>query len=481
MTIRQRAYTGLRWNGLSKGLVALGGLIQLYLLIRYLDPADFGLMAMVNVSLAFTYNFLDFGVNNAIVHKTDVSPRQLSSLYWFTILLGLVLGGIFYVLAPLVARFYETPPLTDLLRVLSLVFVINAFGNQFKVLLIKELRFNRVALIDLLGFAVGFVVTVGLALRGRGVYALVYGTLARTVVEALASVGLGGDRYRPSWHFRLGEARFFIQFGLYQMGERLLYFFNKQADLILVGKFLGPDLLGVYDVIKRFLLRPMEMIHPVLTGVTFPLMAKLQFQTERLRAIYLRQINYLCALNFPIYLLLFLAAEPVIVLMFGEAWLAYVWVFRGYVLVAMSYSTGNPVGTLLLAKGRAEWGFYWNLVLFFLIPMVVYGGLHWQLEGVVMALLLSQALLIFPNFYFLVRPLTASGSGPYFWQMLQPLLLSLAAVGFGTLLGKWLFTTALPQLLAIGIISGGLYLGASWYFHRQLIHDFKALLFHDKA
>ena len=77
MTIRQRAYTGLRWNGLSKGLVALGGLIQLYLLIRYLDPADFGLMAMVNVSLAFTYNFLDFGVNNAIVHKTDVIPWKM--------------------------------------------------------------------------------------------------------------------------------------------------------------------------------------------------------------------------------------------------------------------------------------------------------------------------------------------------------------------------------------------------------------------
>lgn len=479
MSIKQVAFSGIRWSTLAKGVTGVGAIIQLYILVRFIDTTDFGLMAMVNVFLFFMFHFLDFGVNSAIVHKEKIDLKQLSSLYWLTVIIGFVLALFFFLISPLIAWFYKEPRLIELIQLLSSVFIINALGNHFKTLMLKHLKFNQLALVEIACFLIGFSTSVFLAINGYGVYSLVFGMLAKSLTEALFSLFFGLKIYRPSFVFEFSEIRFFLNFGLYQMGERILNFFNQQADVLLIGKILGPDILGAYDVIKRFLLRPSALINPIITGVTFPIMAQVQKEDKQLGAIYLKQLNYICSLNFPIYLLLFFNSALIIELMFGTDWIIYDWVFKLYILVAMSYSTGSPVGTLILAKGRAEMGFYWNLVLVFVIPTAIYLGTYWGLEGIVYALLITQLFLIIPNYYFLVKPLIPVKTSVYFWKMVQPALIAIAAVGAGSLLGNAIIDLPLAQLAAVGIISVFFYAVLSWLFNKHFFTDLKNLVINE--
>lgn len=476
MNIRQQTFSGIRWSFLSKGISAVGSLIQLYILVRYIDPDDFGLMAMVNVSVFFTMNFLDFGINSAIIHKEKITSSQLSTLYWFSILVGSVLTFLLFFSSYLIASFYNDLRLVALIKTLSLILVIGSIGNIFKVLLTKELFFNSIARIEIISFLGGFFITIFFALQGEGVWALIYGTITKTIIENVMAVFLGRQLFLPKRIFDFKEIGFFIRFGLFQQGERLINFFNQQFDVIIIGKLLGPELLGFYDVIKRFLLRPFALINPMITGVLFPVMSKVQNDDNLVKTIYLRQLNYICSINFPIYILMLLNAEAIIELMFGKAWLTYAWVFKVYILVVMSYCTGNPVGTLLLAKGKADWGFYWNLVIVFIMIPSIFFGTFWMLSGVVIGLLLMQGLLIGPNYYFLVKPLIATKLGEYFSNMLFPLFLSILAVGTSTLIIQPMIESLILQLTLITSLTGLLYLILSWKFNSSFIIDLKELL-----
>src|SRR5690554_638922 len=105
---------------------------QLSILARHLEPADFGLMAIMMVVIGFSQAFQDMGISNAIIQRQDISHSQLSSLYWLNIVAGVLLFLIVLAISPLVAGFYEEPRITNLMAQLSIVFILVAVGNQYR-------------------------------------------------------------------------------------------------------------------------------------------------------------------------------------------------------------------------------------------------------------------------------------------------------------------------------------------------------------
>ncbi len=169
----------------------------------------------------------------------------------------------------------------------------------------------------------------------------------------------GLKEYKPSFVFKVGKIKEFLSFGAYQMGEKSINYFNSQVDTILIGKLLGMEALGIYSIAKQLIMRPAQVINPIITKVTFPTMAKVQEDTERLKKIYLKTMNYLSSINFPIYAFLFVMAPDLVPLIFGDKW------YEAIVIVQILsiYGAIRSTGSLLLAN----WGFYWNLGLFFYI------------------------------------------------------------------------------------------------------------------
>ncbi len=183
LSLKTQTISGVKWTTLSTVVVNILQLTQIAILSRFLDPTAFGLMALVTVVIGFSQAFLDMGISNAIIHKQQVSQDQLSTLYWINVLAGLFLFIIICGVAPFVASFYKETELTKLIILVAMSFLVQPFGQQFMVLWQKEMRFREIAKIEIITKSFTFVVSVWLAYRGFGVYALVFGTLAGSVVQ----------------------------------------------------------------------------------------------------------------------------------------------------------------------------------------------------------------------------------------------------------------------------------------------------------
>jgi O-antigen/teichoic acid export membrane protein len=422
--LKPKAILGVKWTTFESITTSIIQVSQLAILTRFLNPADFGLMAIAMVIIGFSQAFMDMGISKAIIYKQSITKTQLSSLYWLNLISGFVLFVIIILISPVIAVFYDTPQLTMIIILVSLSFVIQPFGQQFMILLQKEMRFDIIAKTTVISRVVGFVSAVISALNGFGVYALVVGLLVGMTVRALIFI-LSGVRYhKPQFYFSLKDIKGFLSFGLFQMGEKSINYFNTQLDTILIGKFVGMEMLGIYNIAKQIVMRPTQIINPIITRVTFPLMAKVQDDVDRLKNIYLKTINHLSSVNFPIFILLIILAEPIVLLLFGKKWLDAVLIIQILSLFALIRSTGNPVGPLLLAKGRADLGFFWNFALLFYVPLWIWFGSRWGIPGICWSLVFMQLSLLLPNWYFLVKKICGAKFFEYHRQIAVPLSLS---------------------------------------------------------
>ncbi|BAF72498.1 MOP flippase family protein [Sulfurovum sp. NBC37-1] len=430
MSLRKETLSGVKWTSLSSVIVAVVQLLQLIILAHYLDASDFGLMAIVSVIIGFSALFMDMGISASIIHKQDISHEQLSSLYWLNVASGIFLFSCIYILSPYIASFYHEKELVPLMKILAVTFVVTGIGNQYGILLQKLLRFDVMAKISIATNVFAFLVAVILAMENFGVYALVYATLGRSVATTVLNTLIGIKEHRPSLIYRHKSITPMISFGMFQMGERSLNYVNSQFDVILIGKLLGVEVLGVYTIAKNLSMRPAQIINPVITKVTFPVMAKVQDDIPRLKSIYLKTINYLSSINFPVYLLIAILAEPVILLLFGEKWRDAIILLEILSVYGALRSTGNPIGSLQLARGRADLGFYWTFAMFLAMPLVIYTGSFWGVSGVAYSLVAAGIFFSFPGWYYMVKPLCGAGFKEYFWQILKPLLVSALAGSF---------------------------------------------------
>ena len=425
MSLKKSAIRGVKWTGLSTVISALIQILQVAILARFLSSSDFGLMAIVMVVIGFAQAFLDMGISNAIIHKQDVSHRQLSTLYWVNVLAGIVLYVIIYLLAPFIDSFYSESRLEGIVKITGIIFLISPYGQQFFILLEKELAFSTLAKISILNKLISLFVTSYFAFRGFGVYSLVYGVLVSTVFTTLQYIVIGIKNHKPSLIFELKEVKTFLRFGLYQMGERTINYFNYQFDTILIGKLLGVESLGLYTIAKELVMKPAIIINPVLNRVAFPTMAKIQDDIPKLKMVYLKMINFIASVNFPIYIAIMILAPELIEVLFGEKWSSAVPIVQILAIFAAVRSIGNPIGSLLLARGRADLGFWWNFGLFLYVPLSIFIYSHWGLEGIAWGLVVNMFILQLPGYYILIKPLCEASFGEYFWQIARSMLFAI--------------------------------------------------------
>ena len=210
------------------------------------------------------------------------------------------------------------------------------------------------------------------------------------------------------------------------MGERTINYFNSQFDTILIGKLLGVESLGVYTIAKELIMRPAMIINPILTRVAFPTMSKIQDDIPRLKNIYIRMINFVASINFPIYVAIITLAPELVRLLFGHKWDEAIPIIQILSIFGAIRSTGNPIGSLILARGRANLGFWWNFGLFFYVPLSIFIYSQWGLMGIAWGLVANMIILQLPGYYVLVKPLSGAGLKEYFWQIGRALLISIA-------------------------------------------------------
>jgi len=187
-------------------------------------------MAMVAVLQGFLMLFIDIGISNAIILRPDATHEQLSTLYWLNVLFGAVLFAAVLASTPLVVAFYHEPRLAPLMPWIAVSFLIVPFGQQFQALAQRELRFDRLAVIEVITVTATAAAAIVFAWFHYGVFALVWAGLVSVSLRTTLLARLGWSEWRPRFHWHLSNLRGFIGFGLFQMGERAVLAFGANVD-----------------------------------------------------------------------------------------------------------------------------------------------------------------------------------------------------------------------------------------------------------
>ena len=421
MSFLQQASRGVKWTSLAAVLAMVLQFAQLAVLGRILTPSDFGLVAMIMVVLGFVQAYADMGISNALIYRQDATYSQLSSLYWLNLMVGALLYGVVILVNPLVISFFGESRLVTLIPLAALALVITPIGQQFQVLCEKELRFNRLAAFEIIASILGTSIAITTAMLGWGVVAIIAGQLAASSTKALSLAVYGFRRWSPALHFQLSDVRDFLGFGLYQLGERSISYMSKNLDKLLVGSLLGSLQLGYYNIAYQLMIKPSQVINPIITRVTFPLFAKLQGDDPALKKAYLEAIQSLAIITFPIYTAMILLAKPLILGLMGPEWGQSVSIFQILSALGFIYVLGNPMGSLQLAKGRADIGFFMTCY-----TALIYGGAIWfgsrfGTAGVATGLLIATLCFQFPVGFWLRWKLVKMSPLEYFQTLLPPI------------------------------------------------------------
>lgn len=470
MTLREVASSGVKWSFASQGTRQGVQFLTTVILAHLLSPSDFGLMSMATVVIGFVTVFKDLGTSAAVIHQRNYSEALLSSLFWINVVFGLVAAVILFVLSPIAASFYSEPRVAPLLRLLSLTFIISGFSILHQAMLERDLAFNTLAKVEVSAVVLGSIVGIGAALLGGGVWSLVYQTL--TIVTVQTIMLWATSEWSPKMTLYWGELKSVSNYSLNLTGSNIFNYFARNADYILIGRFLGAQQLGYYTLAYRLMLYPLQTIAHVTGRVTFPIYSKLQDDDKRFRNAYLRVVGSIALITFPMMLGLMAVREPFVLTFFGSQWAPVILLIMLLAPVGLIQSISTTVGAIYKAKGRTDWMLRWGIGAGIIVMIAFVVGLQWGIAGVAAAYAVVAIILSYPSLAipFRLINLRVRKLVTVIWRSLLSGLVMFGMVG----IIKAVLPADLPSPFALGIlipVGIAAYLWASWTLNRHQVRQ----------
>ncbi len=473
-TTRKTAHA-VMWNylsfGLGKGLV----FISTAILARLLTTHDFGLVAFAMLAISYLSVLKDLGLGAALIQQRENVEESANTVFTLNLLLGATLTLVTLAIAPLVANYFHNPEVAPLLRVLSFTFVLNALGSIHIIRLQRQLAFNRKIVPDFGRSLVKGGVAISLALAGFGAWSLVLGQLAGVITAVILAWIV--YPWRPHLRIRRKLARRLLQFGSALLAVNVLDAIISNADYLIVGRILGAEALGIYTLAYRLPELLILNLLWVVGAAIFPAYAAIQNQPDLLRQGFLTTIRYLEMVSIPLCLGLFVVADPLVRVAFGEQWLAAIPVVRILALFVLVRSIGSNVGDIYKATGHPD--ILAKLGLISVVPLLLalWYGSRFGLTGVATGHLIigvGRTLLRLGIATRLIRVSwqdIARQLKPSFISGLGLLALALPAV--------YLTQDLMPLLRLILITAAGAagYLSVLWFLEREQLRQAARLIF----
>lgn len=377
MSLVKKSILGLKWTSIAMLTITLSQFVQIVLYARFLTPEQFGLVAIIMVFYGLIQAFMDMGLGSAIIHKQNISHTQLSTLYWLNILFGLIAATTLYLSSNLLSSWFNTNELITPLKILSVVFIFSSIGSQFKVLYQKKMMFSPISKIDCAGSIFSLLIAFLAITNGFGIYSAVFAMLANVGLTGILYLFKGLKyHHKPKFLLRINDVRQFLYFGMFQIGERSVNYLSAHVDKLIIGRLIGINAVGFYNIAWQLVIFPLTKINPIINNVAFPVYAKLQDNSQALSEYYAYSVRLISLVTVPSLSFLCFFAEEIVFLLFGQGWTESAKVIQVLSIVGILKSFANPGGPLLLALGYANVGFWWNLVKFFYTTLALYISLN---------------------------------------------------------------------------------------------------------
>ncbi len=429
----------------SQGILYILQIVSVAILARLLTPEDYGLIAMVTAVTVFARLFKDLGLSAATIQKPGITIDQLSSMFWINVSMGLMMTLAVAALAPVAAWFYEEPELLGITRALALTFFIASLATQQGALLTRQMRFTALSAVQITGVLVSMTVSIAIALRGGGVWALVSGTLAASATGAVGMWVISD--WRPGWFVKGSGVRELLGFGANVTGFGVANYFHRNLDNVLIGRVWGPGQLGLYTRAYALLMLPIANLRGPLNRVALPAMSRLQDQPQRYRSFFLHYVSILAFLSMPLVGFLYVCSEDVIQLILGSRWIGASEIFAILAFGGLIQPVASLRGLVLMSSGQGGRYLRWGVANAIATVIGFACGLPWGAKGVAAGYVVVNYLILHPSLIYVFRN-TPLRPRDFYFSIARPLT---ATVVMSVAL--LLFRARLPISTTVGVLA----------------------------
>jgi O-antigen/teichoic acid export membrane protein len=463
-----RVRRGVAWTAGSRVVLQVLQVAATAVLARLLNPADYGLSALVAIVAGFAAIFVDLGIPSAVIQRPRLDSRYLSTAFWMNFGFGVLMAALVCAAAVPTARFFDEPQLVGLMLLSSLTFVLSLNAVHLAVLQ-RTMAFARISRMTVVSTTVGLVVSVCAAAAGLGAVSLVIGPIAQRATSVL-QVWLTVrwlPRYRPSRN----AAREIWSFGRGLAGTNILNYWVGSADRLLIGRLVTIADLGFYNRSTNLMMLPIQQTTRALSGVFYPALASMSGEPDRLSSAWLRLLRAAWIMGIPMSVVLVFTAPTLVETLYGPGWGPVV-----PILVVLSAGVpflllGATSGPVYQALGRTGLQFKIGLINAVVALTALGIGIQWGVIGVAVAVVVRNAANVVLSLPVLLRLLRVP-----FRRVVDCLWRSLIA-GAAMAAAVWgadLLTVGVPKPLALAsqVIAGlAVYGPLVWYLERETIRQ----------
>jgi O-antigen/teichoic acid export membrane protein len=390
--LRTRAARGVFWTLIEYGGGEGIAFLVFLMLARVVEPADFGLISLSLVFVSFIQMFLVQGFADAVIQRETLDPDHCSTAFWTNLAIAATFVVLTLALADPIADLFHDPDLAPVLRWLSPLPLGTALISIHQAVFKRRLDFANFAKRAVLGVGTGGIVGIACALEGCGVWSLVAQQLTNAAVSVV--VIWWNCEWRPSWRFSPRCFRDMAGFSTSIMGNNLVTFIYRKADVTLIGYFFDTHQLGYYYLVQRLLITMGLVTQSTIQSIVMPVLSRVQNDPARFREIFARAVEFLNAIWLPLTLGAGLVASLLLPVVFGAKWAPGVPLLEIYSLVGFTEAYTLYSAPALTAAGRPRAYLKLSVIqivigIALLLPATLFG-----LRGIVAADVLIAASLI---------------------------------------------------------------------------------------
>ncbi len=457
--MKEKVIHGLFWRYMERTLAQVIQMVVSIVLARLLLPQEYGIISLVTVFINVALIFVQSGFGNALIQKKEADHRDFSTVFYFSVLLGALLYGMMFLLAPLISAFYGYEILTPVLRVLSLSLLLAGVNNVQQAYVSRSMQFRKFFLSTAVGSLASAFFGIWAALAGWGIWALVVQQLTNQFLDTLILWFTVG--WRPRWEFSVASMKKIYAYGWKLLCSSLLDTVYSNLYTLIIGKRFPSAQVGYYDKGRQFPALIIVNINATIQSVMFPALSSQQGDKRTLKAMTRRAIQTSTFLIFPCMAGLAVVAKPLLVLLLTEKWLMAAGFLQCYCFIYALWPIHTANLQAINALGRSD--IYLKLELMkkgtgiLLLILTLPFGIRAMMAGCCVNAVIGLCLNAAPN-----RKLLDYSMGELLRDIAPASLLSLLMAG--VIFGIGLFIESMIGKLVVQVICGILiyFLGAAF-------------------
>jgi len=362
---------------------------------KLLSPADFGIVGLAFLVIAFMEILSTTGMKEAIIQKqNDVTP-YLDTIWTIELIKGIIGCILLYFSSSLLVKIIhpENAELTtNVIKFIGFIFFLQCSTNVGVLFFEKDIQFKKFFKFQFSGTIADVLVSVVLISYMKNVWALFYGVLAGNLVRVIFSFLL--SNYKPKLYIDFGKARELYKYGKWIFGGRLFSFVGLQADSIIVSSFYGLYSLGIYQMAFRIGNLPMSQVSNLIGRIAFPTFSKLSEETESLKKFFLTSFSLIIVVLMPIIILVLGLIHDFTILFLGSKWISIVPVVKILIISGLLRIFVSLIDSLFMAVGSSKYSSLIQSSRFFIFIFLVFPlGFFWGITGIALSGLISLVLV----------------------------------------------------------------------------------------